>query len=69
MLAPDEELYITSFNIKSCGKCEIIKIIIIDGKIDILGISETHLHADIRTEEVSIDGYTYIRKDRNHGPS
>ena len=29
MLAPDEELYITSFNIKSCGKCEIIIIIII----------------------------------------
>ena len=29
MLAPDEELYITSFNIKSCGKCEIIMIIII----------------------------------------
>ena len=28
MLAPDEELYITSFNIKSCGKCEIIIIII-----------------------------------------
>ena len=30
------------------------------GKIDILGISETHLHAGIRTEEVSIDGYMYI---------
>ena len=29
MLAPDEELYITSFNIKSCGKCEIIIMIII----------------------------------------
>ena len=29
MLAPDEELYITSFNIKSCGKCEIIMMMMI----------------------------------------
>ena len=39
------------------------------GKIDIFGISETHMHANISSEEVSIDGYTYIRKDRNHAPN
>ena len=38
------------------------------GKIDILGISETHLNSDIMQEEVKVNGYTFIRNDRKTGP-
>ena len=38
------------------------------GKIDILGISETHLNSDIVQGEITVDGYTFIRKDRKTGP-
>ena len=37
-------------------------------KIDILGLTETHLHHDIFDEEIAIDGYTFIRKDRKSSP-
>ena len=37
------------------------------GKIDILGISETHLNSDIMSEEVKLDGYTFIRNYRKTG--
>jgi hypothetical protein len=30
------------------------------GRIDIFGISETHLNSDIMQEEVKVDGYTFI---------
>ena len=38
------------------------------GRIDIFGISETHLNSDIMQEEVKVDGYTFIRNDRKTGP-
>ena len=38
------------------------------GKIDILGISETRLNSDIVQGEITVDGYTFIRKDRKTGP-
>ena len=37
-------------------------------KIDILGPTETHLHHDIFDEEIAINGYTFIHKDRKSGP-
>ena len=36
-------------------------------RIDILGITETHLNDEIVDEELNIDGYTFIRNDRNIG--
>ena len=35
--------------------------------IDIFGVTETHLHKDIRDEEVKIEGYTFVRNDRKNG--
>ena len=33
-------------------------------KIDIFGVTETHLHKNIMDEEIKIEGYTFVRKDR-----
>ena len=39
-----------------------------NGKIDILGISETLLNDDIVQGEITVDGYTFIQNNRNTGP-
>ena len=36
-------------------------------KIGIFGLSETHLHKDINSSEVNIDGYKFERSDRKNG--
>ena len=36
-------------------------------KIDILGVTKTHLHKNIMGEEITIEGYTFVRKDRKFG--
>ena len=36
-------------------------------KLDILGITETHLHEGILDKELEVDGYTFIRKDWKNG--
>ena len=36
-------------------------------KIGIFGLSETHLHEDINSSEVNIDGYKFERSDRKNG--
>ena len=36
-------------------------------KLDILGITETHLHEGILDMELEVDGYTFIRKDWKNG--
>ena len=35
--------------------------------LDILGLSETWLTSDILDSEISIQGYSILRKDRNSG--
>lgn len=42
-----------------------IKLILQEPKIDILGITETHLSDKIKDEEIRIDGYTVLRLDRS----
>lgn len=42
-----------------------IKLILQESKIDILGITETHLSDKIKDEEIRIDGYTVQRLDRS----
>ena len=36
-------------------------------KIEILGVTEAHLHKNIMDEEIKIEGYTFVRKDRKSG--
>ena len=43
-----------------------LKILIEHTKLDILTISETHLTQDIHDNEVNIDGYRILRRDRTH---
>ncbi|VEN48442.1 unnamed protein product [Callosobruchus maculatus] len=46
------------------GKLEDIKTILYDNNIDVLAISETWLNERIETSYVTIDGYTFLRRDR-----
>ena len=39
-----------------------------NGKIDTLGISETHLNDEIVQGEITVDGYTFIQNNRKTGP-
>ena len=36
-------------------------------KVDILGVTDTHLHKNIMDEEIEIEGYTFVRKDQKSG--
>ena len=38
-------------------------------KIDKLGLSETHLNGSVSEEELKINGFQYVRKDRTLGPA
>ena len=38
-------------------------------KIDMLGLSETHLNGSVSEEELKIIGFQYVRKDRTLGPA
>ena len=38
-------------------------------KIDMLGLSDTHLNGSISEEELKINGFQYVRKDRTLGPT
>ena len=43
-----------------------VKILLQHTNLDILTISETHLTQDIHDNEVNIDGYRILRRDRSH---
>ena len=36
-------------------------------KIDMLGLRETHLNGSVSEEELKINGFQYVRKDRTLG--
>ena len=46
------------------NKLHEIKILLNAVKLDILAISETRLHADIKNEQIMVNGYQIARKDR-----
>ena len=46
------------------NKIHEIKILLHSVKLDILAISKTHLHVDIKNEQIMVDGYQIARKDR-----
>ena len=48
------------------GKLTEITLVLQETKIDILGITETHLSDKIRDEEIRIDGYNVERLDRSN---
>nr|CAI5820372.1 unnamed protein product [Callosobruchus analis] len=55
------------FHLNVCslqGKREDIKTILYNNNIDVLAISETWLNEKIETSYVTIDGYTFLRRDR-----
>ena len=57
---------ITSLNINSLLKhIDELRILLADRSIDILSISETKLDDSIKSCEVQIPGYEFIRRDRN----
>ena len=46
-----------------------IKILISEGNFDVLAVTETHLSCSVTDNEIKIDGYEILRKDRNNGQS
>ena len=41
-------------------------LLLLDSKLDVLAITETHLKGDINSSEISVDGYKIARFDRMH---
>ena len=53
------------FNARSIlNKLDELELYIKDENLDIVGVTETWLTEEILTSEVSIDGYTLVRRDR-----
>ena len=46
------------------SKLQEIKLLLSTTKFDIMGITETKFTGKIKDEELDIDGYTFVRKDR-----
>ena len=57
--------YTNSRSILNRHKRDELELVILEDKLDIIGITESWLHDGIRDEEVSIKGYSMFRKDRN----
>jgi hypothetical protein len=54
------------FNARSImNKLDEIELIITDEKLDVVAITETWLSDSVLTSEITVDGYTVLRKDRN----
>ena len=49
------------------NKTDSIRELLADTSLDILGLSETWLTADILDNEISIQGYSILRRDRPNG--
>ena len=66
--APDEIL-IGTLNVRALrGKIDDIIALVEHHSLDILCITETHLHKNVDNSEISIDNFTLVRRDRNcHG--
>ena len=46
------------------NKLNKIKFLLQETKIDVLAITETHLHKDINNDQLQIKGYSLLRNDR-----
>lgn len=65
----DRNLKIAHLNINGLlNKLPEVQNILDQASFDILGISETHLREDIPDEWITINGYSFVRRDRDSGP-
>lgn len=65
----DRNLKIAHLDINGLlNKLPEVQNILDQASFDILGISETHLREDIPDEWITINGYSFVRRDRDSGP-
>ncbi|PFX16953.1 hypothetical protein AWC38_SpisGene18745 [Stylophora pistillata] len=65
----DRNLKIAHLNINGLlNKLPEVHNILDQASFDILGISETHLREDIPDEWINVNGYSFVRRDRDSGP-
>ena len=65
----DRNLKIAHLNINGLlNKLPEVHNILDQASFDTLGISETHLREDIPDEWININGYSFVRRDRDSGP-
>ena len=65
ILASKQGLHCGHLNVNGLlQKLEELKLLLFETKFDIFAVSETHLHENITNNEITIDGYSIIRKDR-----
>lgn len=61
---PKNKIKVAHHNIRSLSlHLSGLEDLILSNGLDVVGVTETWLHANIETNQVSIDGYTFIRKD------
>ena len=66
MNAGESKLRCVYFNARSIvNKHKELEMYVLEEKFDIVGITETWLYSEISDSEMSIDGYTLLRNDRN----
>lgn len=65
----DRNLKIAHLNVNGLlNKPSEVQNILDQASFDILGISETHLREDIPDDWININGYRFVRRDRDSGP-
>lgn len=65
----DRNLKIAHLNVNGLlNKLSEVQNILDQASFDILGISETHLREDIPDDWININGYRFVRRDRDSGP-
>ena len=48
------------------GKINEIRLLLLDSKLDVSAITETHLQGDVNSSKISVDGYKIARLHRTH---
>ena len=68
-LAQTQGLKIGCLNIRGLlSKIDELKMILDECKFDIMGVRETFIDSNVADYEISIDGYSIVKKNRNrHG--
>ena len=60
-------LKIAHLNVRGIiGKINEVRLLLLDSRLDVLAITETHLRGDINSSEISVDGYKIARLDRTY---
>jgi len=59
-------MYTNIRSLMSHNKRDEISSLLVEKKIDVLGITESWTHADIEDSEIKFEGYSLFRRDRNN---